>query len=77
MRVQVSIVGALIKPRGLGELEQELAEGATIADLLEALDYQLAHRRHIVAAVDGELRHHDSPLAAGERVVLSVTVGGG
>jgi sulfur carrier protein ThiS len=77
LQVKVSIIGALLKPRGLGQLSQELAEGGTVADLLVALEYQAGHRRHIVAAVDGELRHHDSPLADGDTVVLSVTVGGG
>ena len=77
MKVSVSILGALIKPRGLSELEQELPSGASVGDLLLALEYQPAHRRHIVASIGGELRHHDSELQDGDVVVLSVTVGGG
>lgn len=77
MRVQVEIIGALVAPPGGVEPSQSLAEGATVAELLEALAYQPAHRRFIIASVDGQLRHHDSVLADGEKVVLSVTVGGG
>lgn len=77
MKVKVEIIGALLKTRGARRLECELGDGSTIADLLAELAYQPMHRKHILAAVNGEVRQHDTPLSEGAEVVLSTLVGGG
>ena len=77
IRVRVEIVGALMRTRGRSELELELDEGASVAQLLSQLGYRSQHIPHIVAAVDGVVVHPETHLKAGAQVVLSTLVGGG
>lgn len=77
MKVKVEIIGALLKTRGERRLVCELPAGSSIADLLAELAYAPMHRPHIVAAINGEICRHDTPLDEGAQVILSTLVGGG
>lgn len=57
--------------------EVELPDGSTVADLLERLHIQPDHRRHIVAFVNGTQRKPSTALHDGDRLVLSLPIGGG
>lgn len=77
MKLDVHVIGTLIRPHGKDIFEHECADGTTIARLLTDLKYDPRHIPHIMVSVDGELKHHDHVLKDGQTVSLSVTVGGG
>ncbi|MFA5141048.1 MAG: MoaD/ThiS family protein [Elusimicrobiota bacterium] len=77
MKVKVSIGGLLVKPRGKSEAELDLADNATVKDMLLALGYEDAHVPRIMASVNGTIRRPDYSLKDGDDVKLSILVGGG
>jgi sulfur carrier protein ThiS len=77
MKIKVKVMGTLIRPFGADEFDYDCPPAATVRQLLGALKYEPRHIPHIMACVNGELRHQDHALKAGDSVVLSVTVGGG
>ncbi|MFH1724852.1 MAG: MoaD/ThiS family protein [Elusimicrobiota bacterium] len=77
MKVDIKIIGTLIRPFGKDVFRHECAGGATLLDLLRDLNYSERHIPHIMASVNGELKHHDAVINDDDAVTLSVTVGGG
>jgi len=55
----------------------EVAEGATIADLLTRLHVRPAHQKYVVPFVNGRQERLTRRLADGDKLVLSLPVGGG
>ena len=55
----------------------DLADGATIADLLHVLKVKKEHQRYIAAFVNNGKKRPADKLKDGDRVMLSLPVGGG
>ena len=77
MNIRVIIYGSLLRPEGQHDYVKEVAEGATVKDLILAIGFQQSHVATILATVDGTQASHHRKLSEGEEVVLSVMVGGG
>ena len=77
IKVKVTVGGLLCKPLGKTEVEQTLADGATVRELLTSLGYSKEHIPRIMASVNGTIRKPDFNLSDGDDVKLSILVGGG
>ncbi len=55
----------------------ELAQGATVKDLLHLLKVKENHQRYVVPFVNGEQKKLTAKLQDGDKVFLSLPVGGG
>jgi sulfur carrier protein ThiS len=55
----------------------EIPEGATVAGLLHHLKVRPNHHRHVVPFVNGARKRLTHRLEAGDRVFLTVPIGGG
>jgi sulfur carrier protein ThiS len=77
MKVQVKIIGALMKPDGKEDFLHELPDGSTIRDLLLDLGYNEKHLSMIMTAVNGKQKKHSAKLAEHDEIELSLPVGGG
>lgn len=77
MKIQVKIIGALMKPAGKEDFSQEMPDQATIQDLLLKLGYHEKHLNIIMAAVNGKQKKNSTKLKNGDEVELSLPVGGG
>lgn len=77
MKVNIRIIGALMKPSGRSEFQYECRDGMSLAELLADLKYSARHVDHIMTAVGGEKKNHDFILHDGDAVSLSTMVGGG
>ena len=77
MTVHVEFMGPVKRPTPEPQAEVTLPDGGTIEDLLLALGYQPMHVRHI-GVFRGDVRlPRGSRLADGDRVVLTLPLGGG
>ena len=77
--MKIRFYGPVIRPPAeiLAAVEADPPEG-TIDDLLEALGYSPAHRRHVVVLLDGKRLHSSDRIpGAGVDLMLMVPVGGG
>ena len=74
MVVSVRLFAGLRERAGSGRIEVELPEGATVADLLAAMELG---PRSCVAAVNREYAGPETPIAAGDEVALVPPVSGG
>ena len=74
MVVFVRLFAGLRERAGSGRIEVELPEGATVADLLAAMELG---PRSCVAAVNREYAGPETPIAAGDEVALVPPVSGG
>ena len=77
MIVHVEFMGPVKRPRMEDASEVTLADDATIEDLLEGLGYEAMHVRH-VSVFRGDVRlPRGSRLVDGDRVVVTLPLGGG
>lgn len=77
MVIRVNAVGMLQTPNGKKDFEMDIPEGNTVGDLLEAIGFNARHIPHILATVNGSLRHKEHVLSVGDAVELSILLGGG
>jgi molybdopterin synthase catalytic subunit len=82
MNVQVRLFAILRERAGRDSLELELADGATVADALDALAGEpgledVVPRMQLRAAVNREYVADDSPLRAGDEMAVIPPVSGG
>jgi sulfur carrier protein ThiS len=77
MNVRVIIYGSLLRPEGKHDYVKEVAEGATVKELILALGYQPLHAASVLATVNGKQASQYMRLQEGDEVVLSVMIGGG
>lgn len=75
--VEVHVLGPLDKPDGKSVFKRELADGVTVSDLLSALGYKDDHARFISVLVNDAKGEQGTVLRDGDRVYLSLLVGGG
>jgi molybdopterin converting factor small subunit len=80
MRVEVRLYATLAdripQASAAAPFEVDLADGSTVADLVEQLDLPKADVH--LAVIDGRIVHdRAAPLSAGQRVALFPPVGGG
>lgn len=76
MQVRVRLFAALRERAGTGELELELPDGASVADVLERLR-DLVDGVPVVMAVNHEYAGDDAALSAGDELALIPPVSGG
>src|SRR5690606_26809060 len=81
MRVSVRLFAVLRERAGSGSLELELGEGATVADVIEALRAEPAlsglEGLPLRVAVNREYAHDEQPVAAGDELAAIPPVSGG
>lgn len=77
IKVDIKILGALVKPFGKGSFQYECKDGISLRQLLIELKYNERHLTHVVAAVNGEKRDHNFVLNDDDAVELFTVVGGG
>lgn len=77
MTVHLKILGMLEKPSGKADLDVDLPPGSAVADLLRSLGYSERHAAHILSHRRGRLLSSDAELSDGDRVELSILLGGG
>lgn len=77
MNIRVIIYGSLLRPEGQHDFVREMAEGATVRNLIVALGYQPQHVSTILTTVNGMQASHNMRLKEGDEIVLSVMIGGG
>lgn len=77
MQVKLSYVGYLKLPGVKSGSAVEVAEGATVADVLSQYGVAAEQQRHITPFVNGEERRHAAPLADGDELTLVIQIGGG
>ena len=75
VKVTPSFFGPIRKPTTKGPVQ--LAPGATLGDLLAALEYPPEHWNGILAIRNGQRLTIDTPLEDGDQVELTIRVGGG
>ena len=77
MNIRVIIYGSLLRPEGKHDFVREMADGATVRNLIVALGYQPQHVPTILTTVNGMQASHNMRLKEGDEIVLSVMIGGG
>ena len=81
MYVSVRLSAALAQITGLPRLQVEVDDGATVADLVSALNSRypaLASRlQHAVPIMDGSHAAQNAPLESGQEVAFLMPVAGG
>ena len=81
MRVTVRLFARLRELAGADEIDCEVPEGATVADVWErmAADHEGlgAHRRSVSAAVNAEFARMETRVGAGDEVAFLPPVSGG
>ncbi len=81
MRVTIKLFARLREIAGAGKLERELAEGATVGDLLAALRAEFPRLADVTArtitSVNQEFAPPDRPLRDGDEVAIFPPVSGG
>jgi len=77
MKINIKIVGTLLKPFGKSEFQYECGEGITLRELLLELKYNERHLSHIMTAANGQKENHSFTLSDNDSVVLSTVIGGG
>ena len=77
MHIRVIIYGSLLRPEGKHDFSKEVADGATVKDVIIALGYQPQHVTTILTTVNGLQASHNLQLKEDDEIVLSVMIGGG
>ena len=75
--VFVKISGPLIRPQGRDALTLEVKQGTNLRKLLLKLGYHKKHIPSIMSVVNGTLQKESYELNHGDRVSLSIIIGGG
>jgi molybdopterin converting factor small subunit len=77
MSVHVKVLGALNKPFGQDDFDFQVAEGASLEDLLLKLGYHPSHLRFMLLAVNGQQETLGCRLRDGDQVLLTLPTSGG
>jgi sulfur carrier protein ThiS len=77
MKVQVECSAVLHVPGLTSGAWVEVPESTTVSGLLRHLGMAAHHLKFVAAAVNGRHVKHDHALADGDRVLLSLPIGGG
>lgn len=77
MKVQVEFTAVLHVPLVTSGSWVTLSEAATVTDLLHQIGVAPRHMKYVSAAVNGRHVKHAHRLCEGDRVFLSLPMGGG
>lgn len=77
MKVQVEYTAVLHVPHVESGTWVEAPDGVTVAELLQRLGVAPRHVKFVAAAVNGKHVKNRHRLADGDRVLLSLPIGGG
>ena len=77
IRVNIKIIGALIRPGSKKELFFDMEEFSSLKALLKKLNYNESHMRFIIASVNGAYKTQDYVLRDNDFITLKTVIGGG
>lgn len=77
MRIHLEFTGLLDVKGVVSGTTLEVPEGTTVAGLLDHLKVRPEHQKFVVPFINGEQKKLSAPLRDGDKVVLSLPVGGG
>ncbi len=77
MNIHLEYVAMLALPKVRSGESVDLPAGSTVTDLLNRLQLSSAHQRIVAVFVQDQRVHASRPLKDGDRIFLSLPIGGG